>query len=114
METAVMIDGAFIRKKFRAGMKKDITAPDVQRIVANIMSLLNIPDRDYRVYFYDCKPCSEKTSLPISHTAYNFEKNPQYASGIKLIKEIKLLPFFAVREGMLSFNGWTLKPACYG
>jgi hypothetical protein len=43
MEIAVMIDGAFIRKKFRAGMKKDITAPDVQRIVVTIMSLLSIP-----------------------------------------------------------------------
>ncbi|MDR1250202.1 MAG: NYN domain-containing protein [Treponema sp.] len=31
-----------------------------------------------------------------------------------LIKSIKMLPFFAVREGILSFNGWTLKPANYG
>jgi uncharacterized LabA/DUF88 family protein len=23
-------------------------------------------------------------------------------------------PFFAVREGMLSFQGWTLKKSCYG
>jgi uncharacterized LabA/DUF88 family protein len=58
--------------------------------------------------------CSEKTSLPISHTIYNFDATPQYAKGVKLIDEIKLLPFFAVREGSLSFNGWTLKPACYG
>jgi uncharacterized LabA/DUF88 family protein len=25
-----------------------------------------------------------------------------------------MLPFFAVREGILSFNGWTLKQNCYG
>jgi uncharacterized LabA/DUF88 family protein len=114
METAVMIDGAFIRKKFRSAMKKDISAPDIQRIVTNIFGRVDIPGHDYRVYFYDCKPCSEKTSLPISHTAHDFEASPQYAKGIKLIKEIKLLPFFAVREGVLSFNGWTLKPAFYG
>jgi hypothetical protein len=29
METAVLIDGAFIRKKFRSAMEKDISAPDI-------------------------------------------------------------------------------------
>jgi uncharacterized LabA/DUF88 family protein len=114
METIVMIDGAFIRKKFRSAMKTDISIPDLQKIVKKIFSVVNIPDRNYRVYFYDCKPCSEKTSLPISHTAYDFEANPQYTKGMTLIKGIKMLPFFAVREGILSFNGWTLKPAYYG
>jgi uncharacterized LabA/DUF88 family protein len=114
METAVMIDGAFIRKKFRSAMKRDISALEIQGIVANIFNTVNIPGCNYRVYFYDCKPCSEQTSLPISHTAYDFEMNPQYSRGMNLIEEIKLLPFFAVREGVLSFNGWTLKPAYYG
>ena len=114
METAVMVDGAFIRKKFRSAEKRDITAPDIQKIVQNALGLANIPDRDYRAYFFDCKPCSERTTFPISHTAYNFETTTQYRNGLKLIKDIKLLPFFAVREGVLSFNGWTLKPSCYG
>ena len=109
-----MIDGAFIRKKFRATEKRAISAPDIQNIVQNALGLASIPDRDYRAYFFDCKPCSEKTSFPISHTAYNFETTTQYRNGLKLIKDIKLLPFFAVREGVLSFNGWTLKPSCYG
>jgi uncharacterized LabA/DUF88 family protein len=114
METAVMIDGAFIRKKFRSAKKADITASNIQCIVRNIFTKVGVPCQNYRVYFYDCKPCSEQTSFPISHEAYNFETTPQHAKGTNLIKEIKMLPFFAVREGMLSFNGWTLKPCCYG
>jgi uncharacterized LabA/DUF88 family protein len=114
METAIMIDGAFIRHKFRSALGHQITSNDVQNIVLKALSMLNIPNLNYRAYFYDCKPCAEKTSLPISHTLYDFETTPQYASGAKLISEIKLLPFFAVREGILSFNGWTLKPSCYG
>jgi uncharacterized LabA/DUF88 family protein len=115
METAVMIDGAFIRKKFRSAMKEDVMASDIQQIVTGIFRETNIPNCEgYRVYFYDCKPCSERTSLPISHTAHNFEKSPQYTKGTELIKAIKMLPFFAVREGVLSFNGWTLKPSYYG
>jgi hypothetical protein len=45
METAVMIDGAFVRKKFRSAMKKDILALDVQRIVTKIFSVTNISDK---------------------------------------------------------------------
>jgi hypothetical protein len=105
METAVMIDGAFIRKKFRSATGTDITASDIQHIIKNVFIQVVIPYQHYRVYFYDCKPCSEKTSRPISHTAYDFETKPQYAKGIALIKNIKMLSFFAVREGVLSFNG---------
>jgi uncharacterized LabA/DUF88 family protein len=114
METVVMIDGAFIRKKFRSALKKDISSFDIEQVVMHIFSHIGCSPLNYRVYFYDCKPCSEKTSLPISHRAYDFEAMPQYARGMTLIKEIKMLPFFAVREGVLSFNGWTLKPAFYG
>jgi len=114
METAIMIDGAFIRKKYRAALKQNITTPYLQKIVFALLRLSNLPSLEYRAYFYDCKPCNEKTSLPISHAPYDFEKNPQYRSGLKLISDIKLLPFFAVREGVLSFNGWTLKQKCYG
>jgi uncharacterized LabA/DUF88 family protein len=109
-----MIDGAFIRKKFSVAFKRAITAVDLQQIVLKILQLLNLPHVKYRAYFYDCKPCDTKTSLPISHTAYNFETTPQYQSGQMLIREIKMLPFFAVREGTLSFHGWTLKEKCYG
>jgi uncharacterized LabA/DUF88 family protein len=114
METAILIDGAFMRKKFRSGKRMDISAPDIQTVVANILNLVNIPAYNYRVYFYDCKPCNEKTSLPITHTPLNFDTTPQYRRGVKLLGDIKLLPFFAVREGVLSFTGWTLKPSCYG
>jgi hypothetical protein len=105
MKTALLIDGAFIRKKFRSALKKDITAQDIQAIVACSFNIFDIPPRKYRAYYYDCPPCSEKTSRPISHAGYNFEENPQYDKGIRLLKDVKLLPYFAVREGILSFNG---------
>jgi uncharacterized LabA/DUF88 family protein len=114
METALLIDGAFVRRKYRSALKKDITAPELQNMVAHFFAVLNIPQIQYRAYYYDCPPCSGKTSRPISHAEFDFEKTPQYAKGIRLLKDIKLLPFFAVREGILSFNGWTLKPSYYG
>ena len=87
-----MSDGAFIRKKFRSSQKRAIAARDLQTIVHNALGSAGIQTHDYRAYFYDCKPCSEKTSLPISHAAFSFDTNPQYRAGIELIKNIKLLP----------------------
>jgi uncharacterized LabA/DUF88 family protein len=114
MDVAFLIDGAFIRKKFHSVMKKDVTAVDVQNIVKNIIAELNFQGLLYRVYFYDCPPYSGKTQLPITHTPYDFEATPQYGKMVQLLKDIKLLPFFAVREGILSFQGWTLKKSHYG
>jgi uncharacterized LabA/DUF88 family protein len=114
MDVAFLIDGAFIRNKFHSAMKKDITAVDVQNVVKNIIVDLKFQDMQYRVYFYDCPPYSGKTQLPITHAPYNFESTLQYSKMIQLLKDIKRLPFFAVREGMLSFQGWILKKACYG
>lgn len=114
MKAVLLVDGAFVRKKFRSALKKDITAPDIRSIAERVLGEFGLAPEQCRAYFYDCPPCSEKTSLPISHSAHDFEKTPQYAKGIRLLKDIKLLPFFAVREGALSFNGWTLKPSRYG
>lgn len=114
METVIMIDGAFIRKKFRVAFKQNITASDLEKAVSKLLQLFNLPEHNYRAYFYDCKPCDVKTSLPISHKHHDFEQTPQYLSGQKLIKETKMLPFFAVREGVLSFQGWTLRQKSYG
>ncbi|MDR1379498.1 MAG: NYN domain-containing protein [Synergistaceae bacterium] len=114
MEMAFLIDGAFIRSKFHSTMQRDITAIDVQNVVKNVLIDLKAQDIQYRVYFYDCPPYSGKTKLPITHTPYDFEATPQYSKMLQFLKEVKLLPFFAVREGVLSFQGWILKKSCYG
>jgi hypothetical protein len=99
MKTALLFDGAFLRKKFRAVLKRDITASDVQAVSDRdrIFPKFGLAPEKYRAYFYDCPPCAEKTSLPISHRAHDFEATSQYAKGLKLLEDIKMLPFFAVR-----------------
>jgi hypothetical protein len=72
MKTVLLVDGAFIRKKFRSTLKRDITAPDLPHIAEWVFKELGSAPEQYRVYFYDCPPCSEKTSFPISHSALDF------------------------------------------
>lgn len=113
MKVAVLIDGAFLRKKYRAAFRQDITPQDVEKFVKKSLHFLGLSGAEYRAYFYDCRPCDAKTSLPISNRALNFENSPQFRSGNALLDGISNLDFFAVREGQLLFSGWSLKKACY-
>lgn len=114
MNTAVLIDGAFLRKKFHAAFKKDITAENIMNFSKDLLLKFNIPSDDlHRIYFYDCEPCDAKTSTPVDNKAFLFEKTPQYSYGKGLLSDIKKLDFFAVREGSLQFSGWKLKKSAY-
>lgn len=114
MNTAILIDGAFLRKKFHAAFKKDIAAEDVRQFAQSLLTKFNLSAEDmHRMYYYDCEPCDAKTSTPVTNRAFLFEKTPQYIYGIKLLSDIKRLDYFAVREGTLQFSGWKLKKAAY-
>lgn len=113
METAVMIDGAFLRKKFHSKFKKDITPTDVQTFTHSILQKSGLGNNSFRAYFYDCSPCTAKTSLPVTNRAFLFDSQPQYQKGLDLLSGISQLDFFAVRLGQLQFSGWSLKKKCY-
>lgn len=114
METAVMIDGGFLRKKYHAAFKENISALKIKDFVGKIIEKSGCCGTNaYRVYFYDCKPCDAKTSYPVSKKALDLSKTPQYKESLNLINEIRGLDFFAFREGQLSFSGWKLKKKCY-
>lgn len=113
MKVAVLIDGAFLRKKYRAAFRLDITAQDVEAFVKKSLDFLGLSGAEYRAYFYDCRPCDAKTSLPVSNRQYLFERTQQFRDGNALLDGIAALDFFAVREGQLLFSGWSLKKAFY-
>lgn len=100
MNTAILIDGAFLRKKFHAAFKKDITAENVLLFAQDLLAQFKLsPDDLHRMYYYDCAPCTAKTSTPVTNRAFLFEKTPQYTNGIKLLSDIKNLIFLQfVRE----------------
>lgn len=114
MNTAILIDGAFLRKKFHAAYKNNINAENIYQFAESLLVRFNCPrDGLHRIYYYDCSPCTAKSSLPVSNHAFLFEKTPQYAYGKQLLSDIKKLDFFAVREGTLQFSGWKLRKSAY-
>ena len=114
MNTAILIDGAFLRKKFHAAFKKDISAPNIEKFAKELLERFNFSKMDlHRIYYYDCSPCTAKSSTPVTNHAFLFEKTTQYSYGKQLLSDIKKLDFFAVREGTLQFSGWKLKKSAY-
>lgn len=115
LEVAILIDGAFLRRKFHSAYKRDITACEVEKIAEKLLCKLSLSLSDsHRVYFYDCRPCGEEVKLKITKKTFAFSSTSQYSKGMKLLDGIRSLPYFAVREGQLSFNGWMPKENCYG
>lgn len=113
MKIAILIDGAFLRKKYRKWYGVDLTPEKTELFVKKALSLLGLSGADYRAYFYDCRPCDAKTSLPVSNRQFMFERTRQFREGNDLLDGIAALDFFAVREGQLLFSGWSLKKAFY-
>lgn len=113
MESIVMIDGGFLKKKFKTAFRRNIEAADVKQIASNILSEYSLEDKSYRIYYYDCPPSAEESTLPISRKKYSFASTPGYKKGVDFITQLKQEDFFAVREGVLTFKGWKIKESCF-
>ena len=63
----------------------------------------------HRVYYYDAKPLDSPVQKPLQGGLIDFGKEPLAARSTALFLELSREPFFALRMGELSFNGWAVK-----
>ena len=112
-----MIDGGFLKKKYKQAFNKHLEASDMESLAKKLIKNATgkaPKDVSYRAYYYDCPPYGEKVEVPLSGGAeMDFSLGSAHEKLSKFLSEVKLLPFFAVREGFLSFEGWSLKPEAY-
>jgi len=113
MESILMIDGGFLKKKFKTALKRHLEVEDVKKIAINILRKCELDDLSYRIYYYDCPPTAEETTYPISHKRFSFAQTEGFKKGMAFINDLKREDFFSVREGVLAFKGWTIKPSSY-
>jgi hypothetical protein len=64
METAIMIDGAFIRKKYRVALKKDIDALSLETLVGNIFRNWEYPTSSTGSISMTVSPVQRKHPFP--------------------------------------------------
>lgn len=112
-----MIDGGFLKKKYKQAFRKHLEASDLELLAKNLIKVATgkaSKDVSYRAYYYDCPPYGEKAEIPLSGgSEMDFSLSPAHAKLVKFLSEVKMLPNFAVREGFLSFEGWALKQKTY-
>lgn len=109
MSYAILIDGGFVRRKL--GSKKSfVTVEAIQILIAQIRASSLLTNKElYRIFFYDALPLDSKALRPLNGGTEDFGTSSLKASMTRLFDELKVQPFFAMRFGEVSFNGWTLK-----
>jgi len=118
MPTAVLIDGAYFLKRYRALVK----APEEhspQAVARNLFrwALSHLEDKDYgprglyRIFYYDCPPLTKKAHHPITGKPIDFSKTKEAEFRLALHRELCKLRKVALRLGRLSeFASWLIKP----
>jgi len=121
MLTAILIDGAYFVKRFRAIEPKNShdagRAADLAfRYAISHLSTGKGKGKDrhelYRIFFYDCPPLDKKLQNPITKKAVDFSKSNEAVFRNELHANLRTKRKVALRLGSLSNDSpWTLKPA---
>jgi uncharacterized LabA/DUF88 family protein len=135
MPTAILIDGAFFIKRFRAIEPNN--AHDARRAAEcahrwacahltpkasrrNGVAGEALGERQrrrqerrelYRIFFYDCPPLEKKMHNPISKKVVDFSKSDEATFRLQLHEHLRGMRKVALRLGHLSaYTQWTIKP----
>ncbi len=103
---AILIDAGFAKRKI--GSQRDpATSGKFQRLVDKIKDSPHLAGhRLHRVYFYDAEPIDGVQKNPLSSESVNFGLSPVVQKSMQLFQELARVPFFSLRLGACTFNGW--------
>lgn len=117
MPTAILIDGAYFIKRFRAIEPHNKYNASRAAEVAFRCALRHLQERRggpknplYRIFFYDCPPVTKKMHWPHSSRAVDFAKSDEAQFRQALHAELKKKRKVALRLGVLSDAEWAIKP----
>jgi len=118
MKTAILVDGGFFIKRYRAIYGRDQTT-DPKLVAKSLyaMCMRHLQNRQqelnyqlYRIFFYDCPPLTKRVHNPISGRVVNFGKSTQSIFRQSLHNELSKMRKVALRLGHLSSSGdWQIK-----
>jgi len=121
MPTAILIDGAFFVKRFRALEPDNAFDADRAADCAFRWALSHLVEhgrrqgrkvRDlFRIHFYDCPPLMKRLQNPISGKGVNFATSAEALFRLQLHERLKTKRKVALRLGHLAGDTpWTIKP----
>lgn len=114
MRTAILVDGAFYRKRAAALFGNKTPAERADEL--NDYCYAHLKDRYenrylYRIFYYDCPPVEKNAYHPLHKRSINLGKTPEFAWANEFLNELKHHRKFALRMGRISENQihWNLK-----
>jgi uncharacterized LabA/DUF88 family protein len=115
--TAILVDGGFFLKRYRAIKKINKldplrTANDLWEMCLKHLTQAKGESYDlYRIFYYDCLPYDKKQHNPVTGKSIDFSKTEQYNFQIKFFEELKKKRKVALRLGVLEDRKrWIIKP----
>jgi len=111
-KTALLIDGAFLKFKLKRRHNRFPTVQDIAGFCGSVMGKPPLATAQlFRIYFYDAPPYQGRVTNPLDGTMTNFADTARTVQNEKLLQDLELQPNFAVRRGVISFQGWKLGDA---
>jgi len=117
-KTAILVDGSFFIKRYRAIKKiHDLdpqkTANDLWQMCISHLTQAKGEVYDlYRIFYYDCLPYDKKQHNPVTGKAIDFSKTPQFKFQSEFLNELKQKRKVALRLGVLEDKKrWIIKPS---
>lgn len=109
MKYAILIDGGFVKRKLGTSAKP-ATAAEITSLVSAIRAHECLNGRElHRVYYYDSKPLEDVVTRPLQGGTMDFGKQNLVGRMTSMFTDLARAPYFALRMGELSFNGWSVR-----
>jgi len=107
---AILIDGGFAKRRL-GPTGRPAEAEDFHRLIEIIVKAPALDDlRLHRIYYYDSAPLETTHPKPLGGGDVQFGNTPLVAQSKKLFDQLSRMPYWALRLGELSFQGWKLGP----
>ncbi|HEY8707802.1 MAG TPA: NYN domain-containing protein [Burkholderiaceae bacterium] len=109
MKYAILIDGGFVRRRLGAP-NKPATVQHIRDMVEAIKAHHCLTGHFlHRIIYYDARPLESPVRKPLQGGVIDFGKEPLAARSHAMFQELSREPYFALRMGELSSNGWGVR-----
>ena len=106
-KTALMMDGAFVTKRFETENKRFPNASDITQLSQSLFVALQ-DSTVYRVFFYGADPFRGSKQTPLGGPFVDFAATKTARNNTRLLELLEASEDFAVRRGEVVFGGWRL------
>lgn len=121
-KVAILIDGAFFFRRYETLLCKKPSKKDVSDFCEELITKMQTKtggcsqDVIFRILYYDCLPYGGVVKTYDGKDTIDYSQTKGFFAQTKFLNELKRSEKFALRLGLISFDGWKLdqyKPGNY-